>query len=102
MILMIHWQLKICAVCIRDAWTKVNKAVCEQFPLHLIGNNINRRNCRYSSIVFLKFEAAIEAAGYTWFLENVVNNGNGGWPLALGPDRFVEADFDVAEVAGIS
>ena len=51
---------------------------------------------------FLLFEAAIEAAGYTWFLENVVNNGNGGWPLALGSDRFVEADFDVAEVAGIS
>ena len=51
---------------------------------------------------FLKFEAAIEAAGYTWFLENVVNNRNGGWPLALGSDRFVEADFDVAEVAGIS
>lgn len=51
---------------------------------------------------FLIFEAAIEAAGYTWFLENVVNNGNGGWPLALGPDKFVEADFDVAEVAGIS
>ena len=53
-------------------------------------------------IFFLIFKAAIEAAGYTWFLENVVNNGNGGWPLALGPDRFVEADFDVAEVAGIS
>ena len=51
---------------------------------------------------FLLFEAAIEAAGYTWFLKNVVNNGNGGWPLALGPDRFVEANFDVAEVAGIS
>ena len=40
-------------------------------------------------------------AGYEWFLTNVVNNGNGGWPLALGSDRFVEDDFDVAEVAGI-
>lgn len=46
-------------------------------------------------------EAAIEMAGYEWFLTNVVNNGNGGWPLAIGSDNFVEADFDMAEVAGM-
>lgn len=29
-----------------------------------------------------------------------MNNANGGWPFAVGSDRFVEEDFDVAEVAG--
>ena len=48
----------------------------------------------------VNISAAIEMEGYEWFLTNVVNNNNGGWPLAIGSDRFVEADFDVAEVAG--
>ena len=39
-------------------------------------------------------------AGYEWFLTNIVNNHNGGWPLAIGSDKFVDADFDLAKVAG--
>ena len=31
-----------------------------------------------------------------------MNNGNGGWPLALGSDRFKPENFDMAEVAGRS
>ena len=46
--------------------------------------------------------AAIELAGYEWYLVNIVNNGNGGWPLALGSDRFKPENFDMAEVAGRS
>ena len=39
-------------------------------------------------------------AGYEWFLTNVVNNGNGGWPFVIGSYMFNELEFDVAEVAG--
>jgi len=49
---------------------------------------------------FSKFLAAIETAGYKWFLNNVVNNLHGGWPLAIGSDEFIADAFDMAEVAG--
>ena len=44
--------------------------------------------------------AAVEISGYRWFLNNVVNNAHGGWPLAVGSDRFIEADFNMATVSG--
>ena len=50
-----------------------------------------------SNQVYLIFSAAVEMAGYEWFLTNIVNNHNGGWPLAIGSDKFVDADFDMAE-----
>ena len=46
-------------------------------------------------------ETAIETAGYNWFLNNVVNNLHGGWPLAIGSDEFISDAFDMAEVAGM-
>ena len=55
---------------------------------------------RKFDIVCRHCKAAIEMAGYDWFLTNVVNNGNGGWPFALGSDHFHEENFDAAQVAG--
>ena len=56
----------------------------------------------YTIFCHLHSIAAIETAGYEWFLTNIVNNGNGGWPFALGSDKFAEEKFDVAQVAGDS
>ena len=43
---------------------------------------------------------AINSTGYSWFLDNVVNNEYGKWPLVVGSDEFVAVDFEMATVAG--
>ena len=68
----------------------------------MYSNNIISSVRKYfdCELYIIIIKAAIEMAGYEWFLTNVVNNGNGGWPLAIGSEKFVEANFDMAEVAG--
>ena len=44
---------------------------------------------------------SINQKGYGWFLDNLVNNNFGGWPLIIGSNNFTEKDFDPSIVAGI-
>ena len=53
----------------------------------------------YSSIIFPSTDA-INQKGYGWFLDNLVNNNNGGWPLVIGSNKFKMEDFDPTLVAG--
>ena len=50
----------------------------------------------------LKFAEAIEGKGYDWYLDNIVNNDYGKWPLVVGSSEFDQEKFDHATVAGIS
>ena len=50
----------------------------------------------------LKFAEAIEGKGYHWYLDNIVNNGYGKWPLVVGSSEFDKEKFDHATVAGMS
>ena len=43
---------------------------------------------------------AIEKTGYDWFLHNIVNNENGGWPFVIGAAKFENEKFDFANVSG--
>ena len=52
-----------------------------------------------SNIIFPSTDA-INQKGYGWFLDNLVNNNNGGWPLVIGSDKFKTEDFDPSLVAG--
>ena len=53
----------------------------------------------YSNIIFPTTDA-INQKGYGWFLDNLVNNDNGGWPLVIGSDKFKVEYFDPAFVTG--
>ena len=53
----------------------------------------------YSSIIFPSTDARNQK-GYGWFLDNLVNNNNGGWPLVIGSNKFKMEDFDPTLVAG--
>ena len=50
----------------------------------------------------LKFAEAIEGKGYHWYLDNIVNNGYGKWPLVVGSSEFDKEKFDHSTVAGMS
>ena len=51
-------------------------------------------NIKLSSI------GGINQKGYGWFLDNLVNNNHGGWPLIVGSNNFKAEDFDPIDVAG--
>ena len=46
------------------------------------------------------FIDSINQKGYSWFLDNLVNNNFGGWPLVIGSDNFTKNDFDPSIVTG--
>ena len=46
------------------------------------------------------FTDTINNTGYGWFLDNIVNNEYGKWPLVVGSANFEGGKFDPAEVAG--
>jgi hypothetical protein len=53
----------------------------------------------YLKIVLL-FTETINNTGYGWFLDNIVNNNYGKWPLVVGSENFEATKFDPAIVAG--